>query len=68
LLESEGILLPVPFEEMDEYIEKKVTMELKNLDEVKQRKEHDRIIQMMRRDFKKFLFKCTAVIVTAWAV
>ena len=27
ILESEGILLPVPFEEMNEYIEKKVMME-----------------------------------------
>lgn len=33
ILESEGILLPVPFEEMDEYIEKRVMTEKKSLEE-----------------------------------
>ena len=47
ILESEGILLPVPFEEMDEYIEKKAMREQKLQGVVAEEKKQNPISKLL---------------------
>ncbi len=44
MLESEGFLLPVPFEEMGEYLAKQSELEQEELEEAEQREKHNRIV------------------------
>ena len=51
MLEIDGYILPVPIDEMGDYLMKQNLILQKELDEEEQSEENDRIVKMMRRRY-----------------